>query len=95
MDNELILTSEFCRVYNVSQTFITELHEAGIISVVNIKEQHYFHCDQLKELEKLARLHLDMNINLEGIEAIAHLLRQMESLQSELAAIKQRLNFYE
>lgn len=91
----LILTSEFCQHYSVSYTFITGLSEAGLIDVITIEENQYLRDEQLSELEKLVRLHTDMNINLEGIEAIANLLQQVRQLQDEIAALKQRLRLYE
>ncbi|PLB20348.1 MAG: hypothetical protein TRG1_696 [Flavobacteriaceae bacterium FS1-H7996/R] len=36
-----------------------------------------------------------MNINIEGIHAISNLLNTIDSLQSEIKELKNKLNFYE
>ena len=48
--------------------------------------------EDLPLLEKMVRLHNELDINPEGIQAIYHLLGQVESLQQEVAALKRRLN---
>ena len=45
------------------------------------------------ELEKLVRFHYEMDINLEGIEAIHHLLQQMKTMQDEMKALKTGLAY--
>jgi hypothetical protein len=39
--------------------------------------------------------HYELNINLEGIDAISNLLNQIDDLQDELDRTKNRLRFYE
>ncbi len=41
------------------------------------------------------RLHYDMEINVEGIEAINYLLQRMKTLQAEMVSLKNRLRLYE
>lgn len=92
---ELISAKEFCVHHGVSFTFITELQEAGLVEMMIVEEQHYIHCDKASELEKLIRLHNDLDINIAGVEVIARLLQQVEGLQSELNKLSQRLRVYE
>jgi hypothetical protein len=49
----------------------------------------------LQKLEKMVRLHHDLDINIAGIEAIAHLLERLEYLQDEMRTLKNRLRLYE
>lgn len=42
--------------------------------------------------KKMVRLHNELDINPEGIQAIHHLLGQVESLQEEVAALKRKLD---
>lgn len=51
--------------------------------------------DELGRLESLVRLHYDLHINLEGLDAINHLLQRMENLQREVAGLRSRLRLYE
>ena len=96
MQNEdLIAASDFCSNYNVEYSFITSLHQFGLIQVTTIEDQGFIPLNELQKLEKLSRLHYDLDINLEGIEAITYLLDRLETLQSELAGLQNRLRLYE
>ena len=50
---------------------------------------------KLSEIEKLVRLHYDLDINLEGIEAITYLLNRVKNMQAEIILLKNRLSIYE
>ena len=92
---ELIPAKDFCLHHSISYTFVTGLCEAGLVEVLTIEEEQYIHPDYVAHLEKLARLHTDLEINMEGIEAIAHLLHQVEELQQQVRHISGRLQLYE
>ncbi|MEX1131718.1 MAG: chaperone modulator CbpM [Flavobacteriales bacterium] len=40
-------------------------------------------------------MHYDLEINLEGLEAISHLLDQMDAAQQEARELRERLLLYE
>lgn len=40
-------------------------------------------------------MYYDLSINLEGIDAIHHLLKRVEQLQDEIFRLKNRLHLYE
>lgn len=93
--SNMIPAQEFCTHHQVSYTFISGLHEAGLIEIVTIEEQPCLYTEQLRELEKLVRFHTEMEINTEGIEVIAHLLQRMDDMQQRLNILSQRLQLYE
>jgi chaperone modulatory protein CbpM len=92
---DLIPASEFCMHSDVEISFIQSLQQSGLIQIIEIGESGYLQSDQLKELEKWIRLHRDLEINLEGIEAVSHLLERVKNLQNELSLLKKRLSLYE
>lgn len=92
---DMISVNTFCIYYNVPDGFIDILSGAGLIEVTIIEEQRYLKQDQMKDIEKLVRLHTELEINPAGIEAIAHLLQRLDALQQELRALRQRLHLYE
>jgi hypothetical protein len=92
---DLIAADDFCIHHEVSWSFITALHEAGLIEITTIEERPFLPADYLSEVEKLVRLHTDLNINPEGVEAIAHMLQRMKEMQQELHVLRQRLKLYE
>jgi chaperone modulatory protein CbpM len=92
---ELIATEELCERYRVEHTFIRSLSNSGLIEVVTIEKREYVHCDKMADFEKLMRLHYDLDINLEGLEAIKHLLDRVNELKDLNIALKNRLGLYE
>jgi hypothetical protein len=91
----LIAIKEFCVNHNIEISFISLLHQSGLIEITTIEETGYINADQLSHLEKITHLYYELDINLEGIEAINHLLNKIESLQDEINSFKNRLRFYE
>ena len=95
MPEHLISTDEFCSHYKVEYAFIDSLQQHGLIEVTKIDEHLFIDHDHLKNVEKLVRLHYDLDINLEGIEAITYLLNKVKQMQDEIVALKNRLSIYE
>jgi len=91
---DLIPAEDFCSHHSVSYTFVSGLCDAGLAEVVTIEEVQYIHPDCVADLEKLVRLHADLDINMEGIEAIAHLLQQVSDLRVQLKNMTQQLDMY-
>ncbi len=91
----LISTTDFCTWHEVEYTFIRSLGDAGLIEITVIDKGEFIPETQLQRLEKMVRLHHDLEINLAGIEAITHLLDRMENLHHEMRTLKTRLRLYE
>jgi hypothetical protein len=91
----LISIQQFCEHYKIPSAFIDALHEYELIEIVITKNENYLKITQLNEVEKMMRLHYDLDINLEGIDAIYRLLKQVESMQNEIKTLNNRLRFYE
>ena len=95
MPENLISTDEFCSHYKVEYSFITSLQQNGLIEITTIDQHTFIDHDHLKNIERLVRLHYDLDINLEGIEAITFLLQKVEDLQHEITRLKNHLRLYE
>jgi hypothetical protein len=91
----LIRLEEICNNHRIDASFIHSLQETGLIEVIVISEAHYIESDQLPQLEKYIHFHYSLEINIEGIETITHLLRQIDGLQEETKALKNKLQFYQ
>lgn len=94
MEN-LIPADEFCAIHNIEISFIYSLQETGLIEITTIEETGYIHTSQLQELEKIVRLYYELDINLEGIDTINHLLQRINDMQDEITALRNRLRLYE
>ena len=96
MDNtNLISIQQFCEHYKVPISFINELQEYELIEIIVFNDKDYLKITQLNEVEKMIRLHFDLDINLEGIDAIYNLLKQVEALQDKITELNNKLRFYE
>jgi hypothetical protein len=91
----LISLDEFCAKHDVEISFIYSLEQTGLIEITTIKDTGFIDACQLQQLEKYIRLYYELDINLEGIETINHLLQRIQSLQDEITELKNRLRLYE
>ncbi len=92
---DLIPASEFCAGHQIGLSFIKTLHESGLIEMTIVEGTIFLPSAELRQLEKIIRLHYEMDINLEGVEAISHLLRRLGSMQEEIVALRNKLRFYQ
>ncbi|MDO8998940.1 MAG: chaperone modulator CbpM [Bacteroidota bacterium] len=90
-----IPANQFCEIHKIDITFINSLNELGLLTFVIHEEVSYIEKEKINELEKMIRLHYDLDINAEGIEAISHLLQKVNSLQEEVKFLKNKINFFE
>ena len=95
MENEnMISAHECCIHYDIEMSFINYLDEYGLIETMWIEEKQFIRMEQLQQLEKFIRMHYELNINMEGIEAISHLLVRIEKMHDELTTLRNRMNFF-
>ncbi|REE07750.1 MerR-like DNA binding protein [Winogradskyella pacifica] len=92
---QLISIQQFCTHYNVPIKFINALQEYELIEITITDNQDYLQTNQLNAIEKMMRMHYDLDINFEGIDAIYNLLKQVEQLQEEVRVLKNKLSVYE
>lgn len=91
----LIQIKQFCVYHEIENSFIMELKNYGLVEIITEDADEYFHTKQLPDIEKMIRLHYDLKINMEGIDAIAHLLKRIESLQQNLITAQNKLRLFE
>jgi len=86
--DDLIPLDELCRYYAVELTFVSGLGEYELLEVVMVEKIPCLRKSQLSEFEKLLRLHYELDINMAGIDAIMHLLRRINHLESEVRELR-------
>jgi chaperone modulatory protein CbpM len=91
----LIAVNEFCNYYNIETSFIISLQKTGLIEITTIEERLFIEEGELQKLEKYARFYYELDINMEGIETITHLLQKINDLQDEIILLRNRLRLYE
>lgn len=88
--------SAFCHYHQIEISFIHSLHDYGLLQLDVLNDEDWqLPQEELEKLERLVRLHYDLHINLEGLDAIHHLLDRMESMQKEMLSLRTRLRLYE
>ena len=71
------------------------LDEFDILEIQQRQEEALLHVDALPLLEKMIRLHKDLRINPEGLQAINELLQKVQVLQQELEVLRRRLDTFD
>ncbi|MCP2026134.1 hypothetical protein L1276_001274 [Flavobacterium sp. HSC-32F16] len=94
-NKNLIQIKQFCIYHEIENTFIKELNSYGLVEIIIDKNDEYLQPEQLPSIEKMIRMHYDLNINMEGIDAIYHLLNKIEVLQQHLTNTQNKLRIYE
>lgn len=93
--HNLISAETLCTHYEIEISFIDALNNMGLIQVEIIEQNQFIPNDQIGILEKILRLHHELNINLEGIDIVLNLLDKEQDLKNELNSLRNRLRLYE
>jgi len=91
----LVAIDEFCTKHNIEVSFISSLQETGLIEITMIDDAGFIQMEQLQEIEKFIRFYYELDINIEGIETISHLLHRVNELQEEIVALRNKVGLYE
>jgi len=90
-NDELIPAEDFCMYHNIEYSFISSLEDSGLIRVTAVEHHTFIPADELQKLEKFVRLHYDLDINLEGIETINHLLEKIDEMNKEILQLRNKV----
>lgn len=94
-NNELVPVYHFCVTHEIELSFIDSLQQYGLVEITTLENTTYLRESQLNEVERFIRLHYDLHINLEGIEAIGHLLHKLQETRLQNTRLQNRLKLYE
>lgn len=92
---QLIPIDILCQTFEVEFSFFNQLNDLGLIEIISIKSSDYIRQDTVVTLEKMMRIHNDLEVNIESLDVVFNLLEKIDSLQNELTAVKNRLGLYE
>lgn len=95
MEKHLIAITTICSQYEVEFSFIDALHSYGLLTIETVEKDRYIHQDHINDLEKMIRLHHELNVNIEGIDVVFNLLEKEKALREEVVALKNRLKRFE
>jgi hypothetical protein len=89
-----IPADDYCSHYRIETSFIQTLEQHGLITITTVNEKLYLEPEQLPQIEKYRHLHYDLDINMEGIEAISHLLNRINNMHREMTELRNKLLGY-
>jgi len=96
MTKQLISIHKICESYQIPSSFFEELKNFDLVPLQQSEAQELMIDETaLPQVEKIMRLHFDLNINMEGIDVIINLLDQFDQLKTEIDVLKKRLSLYE
>ena len=96
MENQdFIAVDMFCKQHNIEISFLYSLQDFGLLQIIVSNDGAFIPADQLLAAERLVRFYADLDINLEGVDTIIHLLHRIADMQTEIQLLKNRLNLYE
>jgi cation transport regulator ChaC len=90
-----ILVNHYCKQAHIETTFVQRLCEFGLVNLEERESEAFIDADDITEIEKMFRLHHDLGINFEGLDAIKQMLERMEKLEKDLDKLQKRLKLYE
>ncbi len=94
-NRKMIEIETFCRYHHVEKTFVFTVQEEGLIEIVASDKGSFIPEEKLSALEKIVRLHQELEINPKGIGAVLLLLDKIETLQKENHTLKNKLKRFE
>lgn len=94
MEANLISIENFCSHHAIGINFIQSLEEFGLIETAVVKKAVWLNVSDLDKLERYIRLYKELEINIEGLHAVSHLLNQMENMRNEITSLNNEINYY-
>lgn len=90
-----ILVSHFCNQTHIEVSFVENLHEYGLVTIEEKENDVFIEEKDISEIEKMFRLHHDLGINFEGLDAIKQMLKRMKKMEKQLGLIQNQLKIYQ
>lgn len=93
--SKLIKIEILCLHYAVEDTFFQQLDEIGLIEILQVENTSCVNEQQIAVVDKMVRLHRDLEINPPGLDVVFNLLKKIELLEQRLLATQNKLSIYE
>lgn len=86
----LILIKTLCVRYEVEISFFEELNNIGLIEIEQLENDEFIQEERIGDLEKMIRLHRELDLNIEGIDVVFNLLQKEIQLREEVQELRDR-----
>ena len=86
-----ISVEQCCIQYEIETSFVYLLDQHGLVKLSRSGKNTFIDFEELSNLEKYIHLHYELEINMEGMEAISHLLDRVEKLQQQIKGLQKEM----
>lgn len=90
-----ILVSHYCQHAHIEDSFVQRLQEYGLVQFEKREDDFFIDEKDITEIERMFRLHHDLGINFEGLDAIKQMLSRLRKMEKEMALLQKKLRLYE
>lgn len=90
-----ILVKQYCEYSNIEDDFILKLHEYGIVNFEDRDKELFLNENDIVEVERNFRLHRDLGINYEGLDALKQMLRRVSKMENEISRLENKLKLFQ
>lgn len=95
MEETYISISEFCAREHLEVSFVSALVEEGMVTITEVNETICIYEEEVPRIRKFSRLHDQLEINVQGIDTIAHLLERIALLEDEVLQLRAKVKRFE
>ena len=91
--SEYISIKSLASFHNLDENLLLEIVEYEIVPIKRTRSEVMISSEYLDEFERALRLHLDLGVNLQGVDIICHMRNQIREMQDEIARLNRLLEF--
>jgi hypothetical protein len=91
----IVHLDQFCEIHQIEISFMEELASFELINLIDDSQKKCIMIDDVPLIEKMIRIHQDLEITPAGINAIFHLLEKLNKKQDEIIRLKTRINLFD
>jgi pyridoxine 5'-phosphate synthase PdxJ len=84
MKNVTISVIQFSKYHQIEPQFVIDLYKNDLVVLHERNQEYFIEENDLKLIERFIEFHYNLGVNLEGLEVIHHLLKQIKTLQKQL-----------
>ncbi len=84
-----------CQHYEIEPSFVKRLNDLGMIEFVSDGNMLCLEASQIRQIDKIVRLHDELEINPEGIDVVFNLLQKIKHLEQALLSAENKLSVLE
>ena len=83
-----------CQHYQIEPSFIHRLDDLGLIELVTVGNAMCIEEQQIDHIDRIMRLHHELEINPEGIDVVFNLLDKINHLEQSLLSAENKLSIF-